>query len=163
MDIVPPALARIASNIGVDASALKRNTLTPVLNREEAMKEWERRQTGKRSHQPYPQLEYLQQQAELASSWQGQQPQQGRFGIPFNAPPPAMVHDIQDKGGMRGGPARYEQQPYVSGVNRYGPSGGGSQGGGGQGGGYQPNNGYDAYDRGDPMGSMYAGQRAVDL
>ncbi|CAE6477100.1 unnamed protein product [Rhizoctonia solani] len=156
MDIVPPALARIASNIGVDASALKRNTLTPVLNREEAMKEWERRQTGKRSHQPYPQLEYLQQQAELASSWQGQQPQQGRFGIPFNAPPPAMVHDIQDKGGMRGGPARYEQQPYVSGVNRYGPSGGGSQGGGGQGGGYQPNNGYDAYDRGDPMGSMYA-------
>ncbi|CAE6403312.1 unnamed protein product [Rhizoctonia solani] len=155
MDIVPPALARIASNIGVDASALKRNTLTPVLNREEAMKEWERRQTGKRAHQPYPQLEYLQQQAELASSWQNQQPQQGRFGMPFNAPPPAMVHDIQDKAGMRGGPARYDQQPYVSGVNRYGPSSAGGQGSGGQGGGYQPNNGYDNYDRGDPMGSMY--------
>ncbi|KAJ1304526.1 hypothetical protein OPQ81_005668 [Rhizoctonia solani] len=156
MDIVPPALARIASNIGVDASALKRNTLTPVLNREEAMKEWERRQTGKRSHQPYPQLEYLQQQAELASSWQNQQPQQSRFGMPFNAPPPAMVHDIQDKAGMRGGPARYDQQPYVSGVNRYGVGGGGGGGqGGGPGGGYQPNNGYDNYDRGDPMGSMY--------
>ncbi|CAE6505022.1 unnamed protein product, partial [Rhizoctonia solani] len=150
MDIVPPALARIASNIGVDASALKRNTLTPVLNREEAMKEWERRQTGKRSHQPYPQLEYLQQQAELASSWQNPQQQQSRFAMPFNAPPPAMVHDIQDKSGMR--PARYDQQPYVSGVNRYGPSGGGQ---GGQGSGYQPNNGYENYDRGDSMGSMY--------
>ncbi|CAE6471754.1 unnamed protein product [Rhizoctonia solani] len=153
MDIVPPALARIASNIGVDASALKRNTLTPVLNREEAMKEWERRQTGKRAHQPYPQLEYLQQQAELASSWQNPQQQQSRFALPFNAPPPAMVHDIQDKGGMRGGPARYDQQPYVSGVNRYGPNSSGGQGG--QAGGYQPNNGYENYDRGDPMGSMY--------
>lgn len=155
MDIVPPALARIASNIGVDASALKRNTLTPVLNREEAIKEWERRQTGKRAHQPYPQLEYLQQQAELASSsWPQQQPgqQPGRFAMPFNAPPAAVVHDIQDKGGMRGGPVRYDQQPYVSGVNRY--AGGG--GGGSQAGGYQANNGYDNYDRGDPMGSMYA-------
>ncbi|QRV94184.1 dual-specificity tyrosine-(Y)-phosphorylation regulated kinase [Ceratobasidium sp. AG-Ba] len=153
MDIVPPALARIASNIGVDASALKRNTLTPVLNREEAIKEWERRQTGKRAHQPYPQLEYLQQQAELSSSsWSPQQQQQagqqaGRFGMPFNAPPAAVVHDIQDKGGIRGGPVRYDQQPYVGGGNRYGPSAG-----------YQPNNGYEAgYDnRGDPMGSMYA-------
>ncbi|KAG9127494.1 dual specificity protein kinase yak1 [Ceratobasidium sp. 392] len=151
MDIVPPALARIANNIGVDASALKRNTLTPVLNREEAIKEWERRQTGKRTHQPYPQLEYLQQQAELSSSaWSQQQPgggqQPGRFGMPFNAPPAAVVHDIQDKGGMRGGPVRYDQQPYVGGTNQYRPSGG-----------YQPNNGYEpGYDRVDSVGSMYA-------
>ncbi|KAG8740802.1 dual specificity protein kinase yak1 [Ceratobasidium sp. 414] len=151
MDIVPPALARIASNIGVDASALKRNTLTPVLNREEAIKEWERRQTGKRPHQPYPQLEYLQQQAELSSTWPQQQQQQGggqqpgRFGMSFNAPPPAVVHDIQDKGGIRGGPVRYDQQPYV-GTNQYRPSAG-----------YPQNNGYDpGYDRGEPMGSMYA-------
>lgn len=147
MDIVPPALARIASNIGVDASVLKRNTLTPVLNREEAMKEWERRQSGKRTHQPYPQLEYLQQQAEIASSWQPQQQQQQQGRFAFNAPPPAMVHDIQDKGGMRGGPVRYDQ-PYV---NRYNPAGGS-----GQPSGYQGNNGYDNYDRGDPMGGMYA-------
>lgn len=70
---IPPALARIA-NMGMDVSGIKRNTLTPVLNREEAIREWERRASGQR--QPpapaYPQLEYLQQQAELAASnWNG--------------------------------------------------------------------------------------------
>lgn len=70
---IPPAIARIAS-LGMDVSGIKRNTLTPVLNREEAIKEWERRASG--NHQPagpaYPQLEYLQQQAELNSaSWNG--------------------------------------------------------------------------------------------
>ena len=46
-----------------------RNALTPVLNRDDAMREWERRQAGKPpAAQPYPQLEYLQQQAELAAA-----------------------------------------------------------------------------------------------
>lgn len=66
-DIVPPAIARIA-NMGPDSSGIGRH-LTPVMNREDAMKEWERRQTGKHSHNPYQPLEYLQQQAELLPTW----------------------------------------------------------------------------------------------
>ena len=46
-----------------------RNALTPVLKRDDAIREWERRQTGKVvAAQPYPQLEYLHQQAELVAS-----------------------------------------------------------------------------------------------
>ncbi|KAL0579162.1 dual specificity protein kinase yak1 [Marasmius crinis-equi] len=73
MDAVPPALARL-QHMNQDVIA-GRNALTPVLNRDDAMKEWERRQSGKAAaSQPYPQLEFLQQQAELAaasglSSW----------------------------------------------------------------------------------------------
>ena len=73
MDSVPPALARL-QQMNQDVIA-GRNTLTPILNRDDAMREWERRQAGKvAAAQPYPQLEYLQQQAEMAattgmSSW----------------------------------------------------------------------------------------------
>ena len=46
-----------------------RNALTPVLKRDDAIREWERRQTGKvAAVQPYPQLEYLHQQAEIVAS-----------------------------------------------------------------------------------------------
>ncbi|KAH8108905.1 hypothetical protein DFH11DRAFT_1881573 [Phellopilus nigrolimitatus] len=46
-----------------------RNALTPVLNRDDTMQEWERRQAGKAAaSQPYRQLEYVQQQAELAAA-----------------------------------------------------------------------------------------------
>ena len=73
MDSVPPALARL-QQMNQDVIG-GRNTLTPILNRDDAMREWERRQAGKvTAAQPYPQLEYLQQQAEMAattgmSSW----------------------------------------------------------------------------------------------
>lgn len=64
---VPPALARL-QHMNQDIIG-GRNALTPVLNRDDAMREWERRQAGKASAaQPYPQLEYLQQQAEMVSS-----------------------------------------------------------------------------------------------
>ena len=67
MDTVPPALARL-QHMTQDVIA-GRNALTPVLNRDDAMREWERRQSGKAAAaQPYPQLEFLQQQAELAAS-----------------------------------------------------------------------------------------------
>ncbi|KAF9233322.1 kinase-like domain-containing protein [Melanogaster broomeanus] len=66
-DVIPPALARL-QHMNQDVIA-GRNALTPVLNRDDAMREWERRQAGKpTAAQPYPQLEYLQQQAELAAS-----------------------------------------------------------------------------------------------
>jgi dual specificity protein kinase YAK1 len=65
-DPVPAALARL-QHMNQDVIA-GRNALTPVLNRDDAMREWERRQAGKPSAaQPYPQLEFLQQQAELAT------------------------------------------------------------------------------------------------
>ena len=69
MDAVPPALARL-SQMGNDVSGIGRNALTPVMQREDAMREWERRQSGKAQppSQTYPQLEYLQQQAELAAA-----------------------------------------------------------------------------------------------
>ncbi|KAI0055154.1 kinase-like protein [Artomyces pyxidatus] len=67
MDNVPPALARL-QHMSQDVIG-GRNALTPVLNRDDAMKEWERRQSGKAAAaQPYPQLEFLQQQAELAAA-----------------------------------------------------------------------------------------------
>jgi dual specificity protein kinase YAK1 len=66
-DVIPPALARL-QHMNQDVIA-GRNALTPVLNRDDAMREWERRQSGKPpAAQPYPQLEYLQQQAELAAA-----------------------------------------------------------------------------------------------
>jgi dual specificity protein kinase YAK1 len=90
MDIVPPQIARIA-NMGVE-SAIGRNTLTPVLNREDAIREWERRQSGKTTttHTTYPQLEYLQQQAELPS-WSSSTGSRG-YGI---APPPPAANMYQ--------------------------------------------------------------------
>lgn len=68
MDAVPPALARL-QHMNQDLIG-GRNALTPVLNRDDAMKEWERRQQGGKPAQvqPYPQLEYLQQQAEMAAA-----------------------------------------------------------------------------------------------
>ncbi|EIW82733.1 hypothetical protein CONPUDRAFT_151791 [Coniophora puteana RWD-64-598 SS2] len=67
LDAVPPALARL-QHMNTDVIG-GRNALTPVLNRDDAMREWERRQAGKASTaQPYPQLEYLQQQAELVAA-----------------------------------------------------------------------------------------------
>lgn len=66
-DAIPPALARL-QHMNHDIIS-GRNALTPVLNRDDAMREWERRQAGKAAAaQPYPQLEYLQQQAELAAA-----------------------------------------------------------------------------------------------
>ena len=80
-----------------------RNALTPVLNRDDAIKEWERRQSGKATAaQPYPQLEFLQQQAELAAasgitSWPQPatryQPAQGSGLAQQYHPPSAIVVD----------------------------------------------------------------------
>ena len=67
MDNVPPALARL-QHMNQDVIG-GRKALTPVLKRDDAIREWERRQSGKAAAaQPYPQLEYLQQQAELAAA-----------------------------------------------------------------------------------------------
>ncbi|KAF9469934.1 kinase-like domain-containing protein [Collybia nuda] len=64
MKDVPPALARLHR-----MDNIPRDALTPVLNRDDAMQEWERRQSGKPpAAQSYPQIEFLQQQAEMAAA-----------------------------------------------------------------------------------------------
>ena len=98
MDRIPPALARL-QHMSQDVIS-GRNALTPVLNRDDAIKEWERRQSGKAAAaQPYPQLEYLQQQAELVAasgiaSWQQPatryQPTQSS-GLAHQYHPPAAI------------------------------------------------------------------------
>ncbi|KZT52262.1 kinase-like protein [Calocera cornea HHB12733] len=79
MDVVPPQLAKFAHLApGVVESGLGRNSLTPVLNRDDAMREWERRHGaggqaatgGKRTSQQNQfshTLDYLAEQAELQS------------------------------------------------------------------------------------------------
>lgn len=73
MDVVPPALARLQHLGNSDGSGVGRNALTPVMQREDAMREWERRQSGKANPPPahsYPQLEYLE-MAASGMTWQG--------------------------------------------------------------------------------------------
>ncbi|CAL1706839.1 unnamed protein product [Somion occarium] len=66
MDNVPPALARL-QHMNQDVIG-GRKALTPVLKRDDPLQEWERRRSGKAAAQPYPQLEYLEQQAQLAAT-----------------------------------------------------------------------------------------------
>lgn len=119
MDVIPPALARL-THLGPQDPAGTRSALTPILNRDDAIREWERRQNAiqmghhKRPSMAYPgnpQLEYLQEQAEMmgyGSEWaahhhhQAQQQQQqqqaygaagagnSRMGPP--PPPPSSYH-----------------------------------------------------------------------
>lgn len=74
MDAIPPALARLTHFGAPDPSGTR--NLTPVLNRDDAIREWERRHAGPGHHKQsslhnagYSQLDYLQEQAELASGW----------------------------------------------------------------------------------------------
>lgn len=76
MDI-PPALARL-QHMNADVLQGGRNALTPVLNRDDAMREWERRQQQQQQtrvntnssmgYHMNPQLDYLAQQADLVQS-----------------------------------------------------------------------------------------------
>lgn len=70
IDAIPPALARL-THFGAQDPSGSRN-LTPVLRRDDAIREWERRHAGHSKKNSlttttYPQLEYLQEQAELAA------------------------------------------------------------------------------------------------
>lgn len=96
MDNIPPALARL-QHMSQDVIG-GRNALTPVLKRDDAIREWERRQTGKVvPAQPYPQLEYLHQQAEIAASqgltnWGSQNRYTGVGGSGQPPPTSALAH-----------------------------------------------------------------------
>jgi dual specificity protein kinase YAK1 len=123
MDRIPPALARL-QHMSQDVIS-GRNALTPVLNRDDAIKEWERRQSGKAAApQPYPQLEYLQQQAELVgasgiASWQQPatryQPAQGSGLAHQYHPPSAIVVDDERRDAiMSNVRATAQGQGYIS-------------------------------------------------
>ncbi|KAI0001321.1 kinase-like domain-containing protein [Russula compacta] len=122
MDRIPPALARLQH---MSQDVIGRNALTPVLNRDDAMKEWERRQSGKvTAAQPYPQLEYLQQQAELVAvsgiaSWQQPatryQPAQSSGLAQQYHPPSAIVVDDERRDAiMSNVRATAQGQSYIS-------------------------------------------------
>jgi dual specificity protein kinase YAK1 len=111
MDAIPPALARL-THFGAPDPSGQRN-LTPVLNRDDAIREWERRHAGGHSKQSsmhnasYPQLEYLQEQAELAAmSGQGWM-MPGQYGPGHVQPSPGRGHRTQ-------GSISYQMQPHIS-------------------------------------------------
>lgn len=84
MDTIPPALARLTQFGAADPSGVR--NLTPIMNRgDEAIREWERRQAGHSKKASihsttYPQLEYLQEQAEIAAAMGGPYMMPGHFG-----------------------------------------------------------------------------------
>lgn len=116
MDSIPPALARL-TNLGAPDPAGIRSSLTPILNRDEAIREWERRYAGPPNHQKrtsmqqtsYPQLEFLQEQAELAAQgWMHQQPSLHQYAPPHGYAGPSG-HRHSHSGSM---PAhQYHMQP----------------------------------------------------
>ena len=94
MDAIPPALARL-QHMNHDVIS-GRNALTPVLNRDDAMREWERRQAGKAATaQTYQPLEFLQQQAELAAASGYTNWNQPRTMHRFHAQPSSLSHSYQ--------------------------------------------------------------------
>ena len=122
MDRIPPALARLQH---MSQDVIGRNALTPVLNRDDAIKEWERRQSGKATAaQPYPQLEFLQQQAELAAvsgiaSWQQpatryQPAQSSGLAHQYHPPSAIVVDDERRDAIMSNVRATAQGQSYIS-------------------------------------------------
>jgi len=82
MDVVPPALARLSQMGALEIpGGGGRNALTPVMNRDEGLREWERRGgAGAKPTAFPPALEYLSQQAEMQpASWHQQQHHHGRY------------------------------------------------------------------------------------
>lgn len=129
MDAIPPALARLTHYSAPDPSG-QRN-LTPVLNRDDAIREWERRQAGGHSKQSslhntsYPQLEYLQEQAELAATGGVGWMVPGPYGHLPPGPPVSHVHGHGHGHGHRAqNSASYQMQPHIS-LTPHSPTSGG--------------------------------------
>lgn len=109
MDAIPPALARL-THFGAPDPSGQRN-LTPVLNRDDAYREWERRQAGhsrksSMANASYPQLEYLQEQAELAAMGGQGWMLPGPYGPPTG-------HHLGHGHTMSTGGSHYQMQPHI--------------------------------------------------
>lgn len=128
MDVIPPALARLTHMSMPDPSGHR--NLTPVLNRgDDPYREWERRQGGHTGHgggggggghsknssmhqTSYPQLEYLQEQAELAAmggSWM--MPGQYTMGTSGGGGGGGYGHRTRPSGSS--GTTAYQMQPHI--------------------------------------------------
>lgn len=102
MDVIPPALARL-THLGAPDPAGTRSSLTPVLRRDQDIAEWEKRHTGhakRPSMAQYPgnpQLEYLQQQAEMQGhgryGWDNTNPYNVAYTYGMQPPPPALENN----------------------------------------------------------------------
>ncbi|WWC94784.1 hypothetical protein V866_001633 [Kwoniella sp. B9012] len=116
MDAIPPALARLVQFSAQDPSGT-RNSLTPVMNRDDFTREWEKRQQGHQKQSSlhnasYPQLEYLQEQAELAGSSGG-----GNWLMPGNAY--STHHHHQQSHSLGHGHGNHRTHPSLSGNQSY--------------------------------------------
>jgi dual specificity protein kinase YAK1 len=97
MDVIPPALARL-THLGAADPAGNRSALTPVLNRDDAIREWERRNTAHLGHAKRasiapgnPQLDFLQEQAEMMGQvWSNQYGGNGMHAYRMQPPPPVL-------------------------------------------------------------------------
>uniref|UniRef100_V5GM75 Protein kinase n=2 Tax=Kalmanozyma brasiliensis (strain GHG001) TaxID=1365824 RepID=V5GM75_KALBG len=76
LSMIPPQLAKL----GLDASMVGGQNMAGLVNRDDPLREWERRQNGlaptsgvskKRQSANYQQLDLLQQQAEMGTGWNG--------------------------------------------------------------------------------------------
>ncbi|WWC91617.1 uncharacterized protein L201_006563 [Kwoniella dendrophila CBS 6074] len=131
MDTIPPALARLVQYAAQDPSGV-RNSLTPVMNRDDFISEWEKRQQLGGGHQKqsslhvssYPQLEYLQEQAELAAMSAGGGGVGTSGGGNWLLPGGSYSHSHQSHGGGGHGHTRnqlslsgqqhnYQMQPHI--------------------------------------------------
>lgn len=115
MDSIPPALARL-TNLGAPDPSGNRSSLTPVLHREDMAEAWERRQQGgtqKHSNlqtTTYPQLEYLQEQAELVNLGQQGYVMPGQYhGMHLPSNPMAHHRGTQSFSGTQA----YQMQPGI--------------------------------------------------
>ncbi|WVW86074.1 hypothetical protein I302_108113 [Kwoniella bestiolae CBS 10118] len=119
MDAIPPALARLVQFGAQDPSGV-RNSLTPVMNRDDFTREWEKRQQGHQKQSSlhnasYPQLEYLQEQAELAAM-SGNSSGGQNWLMPGNAYPSHHQSQGHGHGHSHGG---HRTHPSLSGNQTY--------------------------------------------
>lgn len=133
MDAIPPALARLTQYNAPDPSGTR--NLTPVLNRDDALREWERRQQSGHAKKPsmhnanyqQSQLEMLQEQAELAAYSGGNWMMPGQYSMPYGpqSHPSQHPHPLSHSAG----PLHYSHSHGHSGHRSQMSSGGGSLGG----------------------------------
>jgi dual specificity protein kinase YAK1 len=171
MDVIPPALARL-THLGAADPAGTRSALTPVLNRDDAIREWERRNTAHLGHAKKasiapgnPQLDFLQEQAEMmGQAWQGQYGSNAAMqGYRMQPPPPVLESSGRPSQHRSGLSTDFGMMEPPSSASAASPRGYGGNGGSSAGSSYLPAfppaaaSAFDSYDpRGDAISMMYA-------
>lgn len=170
MDVIPPALARL-THLGAADPAGTRSALTPVLNRDDAIREWERRNTAQLGHAKRasvavgnPQLDFLQEQAEMmGQAWQSQYGNSAAMqGYRMQPPPPVLEASGRPSQHRSGLSTDFGMMEPPSATSASSPRTYGGAGGSGPNSAYLPAfpppaaSAFDSYDpRGDSMSMMY--------